>query len=376
MKCQISLLCVGVCVLSACSSHSSKEVNNHQPKELNVKLETSQPSYKDIFERIEAIKLESNPQSLIGFLDKAICVNDSMIILDAGRSTIFLFSPEGKFLNNIGKSGDGPEDYIMCYDISYNSSTHTVSVLEPFGTLNDYSLNGSFIEKHKLPSKPNYMACEWMDGGKLALWSAVNEDESGVSVVDVKSCKTVFEDWKRDRMLDMRRLRPFYRYGEEVKFCPPLTNDVYSLSDTCLSLNYTWKFSPNNISEEYLNEIATIENLQEKNQRLIDDSKNGELKDVPSFNGETRLLYYVALQTGIGEESRYLSVFYDKKNDKSIVFNQFKEGMSLHPLFMNEKFMLCQIPYDEVDLYNDLLGLNITCDEDENPILAKFYFKK
>lgn len=360
--------------LAAC--RSDKDLIARTPQLLEIKLDASKPSYKDLFQRIELIQLESDPQSLIGYMDKAMCIGDSIIILDMSRSSVFLFSPEGRFLNAIGRRGDGPEEYLMCYDIAYNSTTSNISILEPRGTVCDYSLCGNFIEKHKLPSKPNYMACDWLNADNMVLWSAVNEDECGVSVVDVMSGKTIFEDWKRDRMLDMQRLQPFYRYNEDVKFCPPMTNDVYAVADTCLRLDYTWKFSPENISDEYLKEIAAIENPQEKNKKLINDLKNGDLKNVPSFNGETSDLYYVALQTGIGENAQYLSVFHDKTHGKSIVFNQFKEGMSLHPIFMNNDFLLCQVPYEEVDIYNDILGLNLTLEEDENPLLAKFYFKK
>ncbi len=50
--------------------------------------------------------------------------------------------------------------------------------------------------------------------------------------------------------------------------------------------------------------------------------------------------------------------------------------MSFRPVYMNEEFVLCQVPYNEVDIYNQMLGLNLKCSEDENPLLAKFYFKE
>lgn len=362
--------------LSGCSGKSRQDNDYNNPKVLHVLLESTKPSYKSLFDRVEVIKLESDPQSLIGYLDKAICIGDSILILDMNTSSVMLFSPDGKFLNTVGERGDGPEQYLMCYDVAYNKSTNAISILEPRGILNEYYANGRFISKIQLPSKPNYMACEWKDADKLALWSAVNEDECGVSLIDVKMDKTLFEDWKRDRMLDMQRLKPFYLYNDEVKFCPPLTNDVYSMTDTCLSLDYTWDFSPVNIPKDYMEIIASIENPQEKNKRLISDLKMGNLSNVPVFNGETSVFYYVALQTGLGDDARYLSVFHDKDNKNCIVFDQFKEGMTLHPLFMNEDFILGRIPYSEVDTYNDILGLKLTCEEEENPLLVKFHFKK
>lgn len=365
-----------VSCLAACSGKTQRDNNADTLKILQVSLQPTFPSYKDLFDRIEVIPLESDPQALIGYLDQAICIGDSILVLDMSRSVVLLFSPEGKFLNTIGERGEGPGEYLRCYNVAYDCSNHSISVLEPYGSINEYSPDGRFISKLQLPSKSNYMACQWLKPEKLALWSAVNEDECGVSVVDVKSGKTVFEDWKRDRMLDMQRLQPFYRYRDGVKFCPSLTNDVYTLSDTSLRLDYTWDFSPANITQEYLNEVSAIEKPHEKNERLILDLKNGVLKNFPAFNGESSVFYYVALQTGIGDDVRYLSVFYDKNHDRSMVFNQFKEGISIHPLFMNEDFLLCRVPYHEVETYNQQLGLNLTCEEDDNPLLAKFYFRK
>lgn len=367
---------LAISCLAACSGKTERDNDADSPKILQVSLQPTSPSYKDLFDRIEVVPLESNPQALIGYLDQTICIGDSILVLDMSRPAVLLFSPKGKFLNSIGERGEGPGEYLMCYNVAYNCSNHYISILEPHGTINEYSPDGRFISKLQLPSKSNYMAFQWLKPEELALWSAVDEDECGVSVVDIKSGKTVFEDWERDRMLDMQRLQPFYQYRDGVKFCPALTNDVYTLADTCLRLDYTWHFSPANIPQEYLNEISAIEKPHEKNQRLILDLKNGVLKNFPSFNGESSVFYYVALQTGIGDEVRYLSVFYDKNQGRSLVFNQFKEGISIHPLFMNEDFLLCQVPYHEVDVYNQQFGLNLIREEDDNPLLAKFYFKK
>lgn len=77
-------------------------------------MDVSKPSYKDLFHRIKLIQLESDPQSLIGYMDKVMCIGNSIIILDMSRSPVFLFSPEGRLLNAIGQRGDGPEEYLMC----------------------------------------------------------------------------------------------------------------------------------------------------------------------------------------------------------------------------------------------------------------------
>lgn len=363
-------------ILSGCVKQSDNSENPKAFKELLVDIKIESPSYRDLFTKCETIKLESNTQSLFGSIDKIYCFGDSLILLDMYRSTVSLFDSEGHFLNHIGTIGNGPEEYLMCYDFAVNPQTGTVSLMAPQGTVADYSFSGKFIDKWNLPVKPNYFACEWIDSSNLALWSIVNIDESGVSAYNINLKKNLYEDWHNDRMLDMNRMKPFYHYNNTVKFSGPLSNDIYSLEDSCMSLSYKWNFNPENISMSYIDEINSIEDTSKKNERIINDTKNGILKEIPSFNGETDRYYYVALQTGIGDESIVKSVFYNKKTDESIVFIKFSEGMSFRPIFMNEEYALCQVPYDEIDIYNQLLGTDLKCSDDENPVLAKFYFKK
>lgn len=359
-----------------CGNKSFTE--NDEPRNLSVSLELVTPSYKDIFSDCNIIKLESSPQSMLGSIDKAVCVNDSMLILDMPRSNVFLFSPEGKFLNKIGTHGNGPEDYYLCYDFDIvpSSKPRVVSLLNPMGELIDYTIAGKYVGRHKLEGKPNYYAFQWKNQDDAVIWSCVEKIESGLSVFDMRNDSIIYEDWLNDRMIDFQRLIPLFKYNNSVYFAPPLTNDVYLVGDTSINLKYSWNFSPSNITKEYLDEIRMITDSHEMNERLIKDSRNGTLKDVPFFNGETRKYYYVALETREGDDISVKSVFYNKNSNESIVFIKFSEGMSFLPIFMGNEYVLCQVPYDEVDIYNQILGTDIKCTDDENPLLAKFYFKK
>lgn len=362
--------------LSGCIRQSDKNMESDEVRDLNVKLSLSTPSYKDIFSKCDIIKLESSVQSMVSRIDKANCVNDSILLLDTPRSNVLLFSPEGLFLNQIGVKGDGPEDYYLCYDFAVQPSSGIISLLNPMGEIIDYTIKGRYIGRRKLSGKPNYYALEYKDSHKVAIWSCVEDDEAGLSLFDLDNDSIIYEDWFNDRKIDFRRMYPLFNANNRVYFAPPLTNDVYLVGDTSMTLKYSWKFSPQNITKGYLDEIRLIENSHEKNIRLINDIRSGTLKDRPVFNGETDNYYYIALETGVGEDSTVKSVFYNKEDGDYVVFTKFKEELSFRPVYMNEEFVLCQVPYDEVDTYNQLLGLNIKCSEDENPVLAKFYFKE
>lgn len=360
--------------LAACKS--DKLPASGRTKELIVNLAPTDPSYKEFFKQCDVIKLDSDPQAIMSMIKKVDVFNDSLLLFDRNKSNVFLFASDGKFLNRIGTIGEGPEDYYLCYDFNIHPTRESVCLLNPMGELVEYSKGGRFINRYPLTGKPNYYAFQWMTDSITAMWSIANEDEPAIEIANIFDHKVFHEDWYEEFFINAKRKDPFYRFGDTVYFTIPLGNDVYSVTDSCLELSYSWKFSPQNITNEYLDEIRQIEERNDMNELLNRDRRNGTMKDVPIFNGETTKYYYVALETGIGEDSTVKSVFYRKDNDTYTVFTKFKEGISFRPVFMNEDFMLCQIPYDEVDIYNDVFGLNFTCEEDENPLLAKFYFKK
>lgn len=343
---------------------------------IKVELEPEKVSYKDLFKSCEVVRLETEPLSLLAGIDKAVCTGDSILLFDMKDYTVCLFAPDGSFLHRIGNRGDGPEDYLMCYDFSVNPVSREVSLLSSFGEIVNYTLGGKYAGREKLPSKPNYMACAWMDGDEIALWSAVESDEAGVSVANVPTGKTVYEDWHNDRMIDMCRMNPFFDYDGDVFFAAPLTNRVYRLGDTGMDLAYEWNFGFANLPESYIEEVKALESPSERNRRLIGDMKSGDMKYHAEFNGETGRYVYVMLQTGLGEDAEMTSVFHDKKTGSNTVFTGFSEGLSFIPLYMNDDYVLCRIPYEEVEAYNRVFGLHHECGEEDNPLLARFYFRK
>ena len=372
----ISSLILSLLLLSDCKSQSGKNANPNEVRVLDVKLDLTEPSYKELFSNCEVIKLDSDPEALLSYIETCICVGDSILMCDLPNCNVVLFSPDGRFLNKIGTKGNGPEDYYLCYDIAVNPASGDISLLNPMGELIDYDKDSRFLKRERLKGKPNYYSCKWLDDKIMVRWSAVEEDEACLVVYDTESNKVLWEDWHDDVDFNFRRFHPFYEYMEDVYFAAPMTNDVYLVGDSSLILKYTWKFTPDNLPTAYLDEMRNVVDKNDKNERFIQDMKDRTLSNVPVFNGETENYYYVNLRTGIKDEAIYRSVFYNKRKDKYLVFDKFREGMTFRPIYMNERFMLCQVPYGEVETYNKLFGLNIECTEDENPLLAKFYFKE
>ena len=342
-----------------------------------MKLDTTpkEVSFGSIFESCEIIPLETTPLSLLSEIDKALCFEGGILLLDMKRSLVCLFNDEGRFLNRMGERGQGPEDYLLCYDFSLNNYTNEVTVLSPYGEIINYDLNGKFLSRKELPSKPNYFACLWLNKEDLALWSAVDSSEGGVSVVDINSKTQYFEDWYCDRIVNMSNLKPFFRYKDSVLFSAPLNNAIYQVSDSSMSLAYKWDFGEKGVSEQYINRLIEIPDPTERNNRLLTDMESGSIA-YAVCNGENEHYYFVALATGIGDNKDITNIFYEKSESKGIAIKRFKEGITLQPLFMNDEFMLNIVRNDDIEIFNSLFDLSYSCSDDDNPILAKFYFKK
>ncbi|MDE5712390.1 MAG: hypothetical protein K2I16_02015, partial [Muribaculaceae bacterium] len=72
---------------------------------------------------------------------------------------------------------------------------------------------------------------------------------------------------------------------------------------------------------------------------------------------------------------RYKSAVYSKENKSGVCFSKFKEGMTFMPVYVNDEYVLCQIPETEFDIYNGITDSRLVYNEDDNIVLAKYYFK-
>lgn len=50
--------------------------------------------------------------------------------------------------------------------------------------------------------------------------------------------------------------------------------------------------------------------------------------------------------------------------------------MTFNPVYVNDEYVLCQIPETEFDIYNGIADSGLVYNEDDNIVLAKYYFKK
>ena len=360
-------------MLSGCASqHADSEVEVMRVPDL-TQAETAVES--GLFDRFEPIVLETNDSSLITIIEKAEIRNDTIFILDRKKPRLLLFDLEGKFLRNIGKVGDGPEEYTLCYNFALNPIKNQVAMVIPFGYLYLYNLQGEFIKKMRLPSKPSYHDAKWVNQDTLVLWSSVREDTPAITFLDVPSEASVHDTWYRQKELNGIR-SPFFIVGEEILLGTPFLNEIYRVETDSITPIAVWDFGEYNVDMGYFDELGKMEHSRERYEKYRSDDRAGKIAhEKLEFFGNSR---YIVAHVAVGplRKSTFYKVFYDRKAKQSHSIVYLTDGVRLMPVFMNEEFMLAYIRDYELDACKEAFGWDLDVAEDDNPVLVKMYFKK
>ena len=103
-----------------------------------------------IISKLEYIPLETKKSSLMGYyyVIKIIVNNDFMFI--GGPDYLYVFSRDGKFLNQIGALGNGPGEYKNVGDISINNSKQTIFI-HYLREIREYTWGGKYLKTIHVP---------------------------------------------------------------------------------------------------------------------------------------------------------------------------------------------------------------------------------
>lgn len=374
----ISLLFVFVAVLSAIGG--CKEGQECGGLRLQVNLAEQSVSWNELFSHLEVIPLETQDSCLIMDIEKIIPCQEQMYVFDQRKPAVYVFGKNGEFLHEIAKKGEGPGEYQALTDVFWDEADRQVVLLIPLGHILVYDMEGRFIAQKALPVKPNYYSVSSLRDDAFVLWSCVEENETGLSVIDKDSMTMIYETWHNDRMLDMGLMKPFYQYGGETYFSTAYQQTVYHVKKDSLVAAYSWDFGTGNIPSRQLLAYTEIENAGERNDKILKDLEEGILPYAMERHNETDDYYYVALRKGVGFNRPWINVFYRKSDGRFYVFGQTAEGIHVHPILFSSDFLLSMMSPGDIDAYSRVLSEAEYAklarhSAEDNPCLIKFYFK-
>lgn len=369
-----------IVVLTLCASCNTKQEDDLNGITLKVDLKEQDISMNKLFSRMEVIPLETKDSCLIIDIEKIIIHQNLFYIFDQRKPAIYLFQENGHFLKEIARKGEGPGEYQAIADVLLDETNKKLILLSPFGSMLSYGITGTFMGQDVLPIKPNYYSISTLPNNALVLWSCVEEEETGISIIHRDSMKIIHETWHNDRMLDMGLMKPFYSYNGETYFSTAYQNTVYHINNNSLKKAYQWDFGENNIEQKTLLAYNQIKNANEKNNKILKDLEEGVLPYAMERHNQNDKYYYVALRKGIGFNRPWINVFYQKSDGKYYVFEQVKEGIHIHPILFTNDFLISILPLEDIKFYREILPESeyaklVSYSSDDNPCLIKLYFQ-
>ncbi len=386
MKKLILLIVAGTFLLS-CANNNTDETQG-----LPVNLEQQdEVSVFDIFESIDVVPLETNAQSLIARMDKIIYFNDKYYVLDGRQQVIVCFDSAGKFLFKIARKGQGPEEYLYLGDFNIDPYNNQLLLIEPFGSLLAFDLDGRFVSKTRLPNEIRaYNDVYPLDKNRLVFSSLHNYE-----LVFYDRTENAITDQRYGMEDDKLRGGPFaplnrlYSYNNNLFFSPRPSNDIINLSDSSI---FSWNFGKLTNTKKTIEELKKYI-LQSKTNFSANDGPYDwvgmkKLNNTTYYNAETSRYKLCALQCA---QSLLRHVFYDKKTGKTLVFDKTKEGICFlianicdESIIMYEKggrvynqYITLANAYYHPDTFTEAQKqLLQSRKDDDNPFIVKYNFKK
>ena len=97
---------------------------------------------------VSHIKLETTDESLIGQISKILFFDSLLIIQDRQTHSVLVFDRNGKFINTIGKRGQGPGEFASLRRVLLDADSRQIMVFDAAGRkMIHYDFYGNFIRE-------------------------------------------------------------------------------------------------------------------------------------------------------------------------------------------------------------------------------------
>lgn len=295
-------------------------------------------SLRDIFSECKVIQLETTSNCLISKISQIRYFKDTFYILDRKQQKIFRFDKDGKFISSISNQGRGPGEYYYATHINMDSfNNHLMVLSSSVKQLLVLDLSGKFIEQHQL------------DEGTLNEVFALND--SVLLFSSFTDYQSIYYCRKNKRVIDrdfkypvfLNQFIPYFNtftYNQRTHTTPALLTNIMDVSEMNPVHSYSYNFGTDNNSQQ---QVTTL--LEE-----LDGQDYGKIRLHKSIGKGKSLNHHIIknLESNrfrfslIAVEECIKHVIVDKHDDKSYVFDAFKEGVviNMHFNIHLDKYMI------------------------------------
>ena len=328
---------------------------------------------------VEVVPLETTGKALIGLVGKILLLPNGNVLIKSTAS-MFMFSPEGKFLFQIGKNGRGPEEYLTIDDVCLSQDARELWILGGCEIVKYSTETGRFIRKTtlELPEICNgFDAIASGPGHSAFLYYCPQMDENNFS----EDFYCLYRYDEQGRIL--QKFLPRKDYGLNIALITQTSdnryilrpqdsdNICYYLSDSLPVPRVKIDFGKETIKNRYSSDLQTY--------------LRSDYYKMPVYIYDTRDYFYFSYW---GPEATDCYCIHSFKNSKTITWE--RKGDDADGMFMiggADKDFFYGIyndyrDWDEILLNRqDLLKraiiqkTHLRIPEDSNPLLVKVKFK-
>lgn len=337
------LLFVG---LIGCINYADKDISAYKESRikysddlLRLSVGNLQPkiSIDSIISEMKVLPLETNEESLIGYIDD-IQFDDSLIfIADYNKAkSIFIFSINGEFINKISSFGEGNEEYMSLAGFELDKLNKIIYLLDGTkGKILKWGYNGDFLTSINLPFK-NINSFKYKNNDVFYFdFGYRNNDFNkkksynliGYNIKNKKNELSFFlYDFNVFRLRVMEE-NHLIKIGDKIYYYTLLGKSVYEVNNDSLNTVCDIDF----VGKQYPEESYML-----TNKELSKNEKSMQYKKLGLYLAFKDWIYVL-----IKQKDRAEHLFYDKRNGNSYlnVSHMYINGAYIAPniYFYDEK---------------------------------------
>lgn len=275
MRMNIILIVVSLVFFSKCKiTHGESEIARKDVKEIKVEELTGDFLKIDsIFNSITTVKLETNENNLIKHCQKVLLSNDRIYILN-GKSNLFVFSLDGKFIQEISRKGRGPGEFFELRDFQVDKNDNIY--LLDYGKILMFSKGGNLLDSfsfRKFCAKSHCNPLEfaltdkfgefYLWGGSFGIKSNRNKDCYALYKIDKSS--DIIERHFPLKYLIVGNCNRFRSFDDLINVEPVFGNDtIYAIRDNKFEARYAINCGDRSLKEKVPENLSTLSKFKSK----------------------------------------------------------------------------------------------------------------
>lgn len=366
---RVYCLVLALLIFSNCSNKTDHLNSKLDLKKININVNNfrEEGRLSDLVESIDILALETNNDCLIYQISKASLYNSNLYILDNMSQKLLRFNKKGKFLGQISKQGNGPEEYLEINDFYIDTLNRKIYIPAVTKIL-IYSLDGVFLKEKKINGLVSHASK--IDKNNFVFYG--NKDSKCIHIANEKFIinKSFF---RFSPMYNVKSFFIFSKYFGKIIFHYSGNDTLFTFLNNKPTPYIYFDFNGKNFTKR------DYENLSERNKNNLYDYllKSGNYVRCLSFLAIDSIAHFgmTYAQNGYTGFLNMNTNEYYFVNVKKLNNDLFERFFYFHPVGLTSDRFIVSVPASKIinsDL-SKLLQLNKKeikkIDENSNPVL-------